>query len=101
MVYGYDEKLGEIKTLCAICCRIQSPKGKANSCLVCKIKKEETQTNTAASQGPPDLSLIDSAVRNVTSIQQVCVCSPGPRARLKFCCRAQLLADLRREPDLH
>lgn len=100
MVYGYDEKRGEIKTLCTICCRIQSPKGKANSCLVCK-KKKETQTNKAECQGPRDLSVIDSATRDLTSTQQVCVRSPGLRAPLKFCCCAKLLADLRREPDLH
>lgn len=100
MVYGYDDKRGEIKTLCTICCRIQSPKGRANSCLACEMNKE-TQTNKAECQGPPDLALIDSAVRDLTGIRQVCVHSPGLRARLKFCCRAKLLADLRLEPDLH
>lgn len=50
-----------------------------------KIKRE-TQTNKAGCQGPRDLSHIDSAVRVLPSIRQVCFHSPGLRARLKFCC---------------
>lgn len=58
-------------------------------------------TLSAGCKGPRDLSHIDSAIRDLQSIRQVCFHSPGLRARLKFCCRAKLLADLRLEPDLH
>lgn len=68
---------------------------------LCVKRTKETQTNKAECQGPRDLSRIDSTVRDLPSIRQVCVHSPGLRARLKFCCRAKLLADLRLEPDLH
>lgn len=71
--------------------------------LMRKKKIKETQTNKAECQGPRDLFPIDSAVRDVLSIQHVNGRTPAGclRARLKCCCRAKLLADLRLEPDLH
>lgn len=56
MVDGSDEKREEIKTLCTICCHIQSPKGKANSSLVCKKKKKDT--NKQAECQDPEIYLI-------------------------------------------